>query len=549
MWRWFGVNLGRCGLAAVAVVCSSIAVALPAPGQGLFVVSQNNRKVLHYDESNGDFLGTFVEPITVGFLTPAGMAIRPSDGVLYVSSAGTGEIWNYTTATGVVITTTAAATGLIQPAGMGFDATGEILYFVDAEDGLSISTDSVKRLVISPPAHSVVGSESTAEFSSASVNGSEVFASDIFNNELTSFSVSGGNGITEISSLSAPGQVLFLSATELLIADSGSDRVLEYDLVAGNWTFDRVVLPDTVGVDGPFGLALAPDGRLTVSGQFSDDVVLVDLTTLIVTELVAPGAGGLDNARNVAWNGNTLLVSSLATNSIIYYDSSGNPTGVTASGITPLVDGGLAFTPSGNLLASSGVDNKILEYDGQSGAVVRQIPLVCPTLPDQPSRVLYGPDGKIYASCLLSNSVRRFDGTTGFPLGVFVAANAGGLSFPEGLAFGPSGNFYVASRATSEILEYDGSTGAFLSVFVSMAVGFSSISLESMIGGVGRPSSFMNLRISICCGRPVSSSVGFGRCLTSDVSISTGSRIRNPCVSRPSQSRSMFGSRWWAMCF
>ena len=41
----------------------------------------------------------------------------------------------------------------------------------------------------------------------------------------------------------------------------------------------------------PFGLALAPDGTLSVSGSFSNDVVSVDLTSLVVSPLVAAGAG------------------------------------------------------------------------------------------------------------------------------------------------------------------------------------------------------------------------------------------------------------------
>ena len=72
-----------------------------------------------------------------------------------------------------------------------------------------------------------------------------------------------------------------------------------------------------------------------MTGCGSNDVVLVDLTTLAVTPLVAPGAGGLGVAEGPrVWSGSTLLVASANANAVIYYDSAGRPTGVRARGVT-----------------------------------------------------------------------------------------------------------------------------------------------------------------------------------------------------------------------
>ena len=90
--------------AAVLLATLVLGWPLSVVAQDLFVVSQANQKILKYDGSDGSFLTTFVEPITDGFQNPGGISIRPSDGVLYVSSTGTGEIWTYTTSSGVVIT-------------------------------------------------------------------------------------------------------------------------------------------------------------------------------------------------------------------------------------------------------------------------------------------------------------------------------------------------------------------------------------------------------------------------------------------------------------
>jgi sugar lactone lactonase YvrE len=449
-----------------ALVVLAFALAWPsaAAAQGLFVVSQNNQKILHYDHQTGSFLSTFVAPVTQGFQTPGGMAIHPTSGVLYVASTATGEIWKYTTATGVVITPRAAG-NLFGPGGVAFDATGTNLYFVDPADGLSVSTDAVKRMVVSSGAVTTLSTDATANFESVAVNGSNLYVSDNANNRIVRYPVGGGAGTVVVSGLSLPCAILFRSATDMVFADTGTDRVLEYTFNGSAWVFQRVVLPATAGVDGPCGLALAPDGRLTVAGRYSDNVVAVDLTTLAVSTLVAPGAGGLSNAKDVAWSGSTLLVASLATNSIIYYDASGVPTGVVARGLTTPSDGGMTYSPSGNLLVASMANNDLVEYDGTTGAVVRMFFDACPTSLASPFDVVYGPDGNVYVTCMGSDGVHRFS-PTGTPLGFFVTGGDGGLAFPRGLAFGPDGNLYVASGFTSEILEYDGTTGAFVGVFV-----------------------------------------------------------------------------------
>ena len=158
------------------------------------------------------------------------------------------------------------------------------------------------------------------------------------------FPAAGGSGTTVIGSRAHdPSDLAFRSTTRLLVADTGTDRVLEYLNSGGSWIFDRVVLPASSGVQDPCALAIAPSGALTVAGCASNDVVLVDLTTLAVTPLVAPGAGGLASPKDLAWSGTTLLVANPVANAVVYYDAAGAATGVRAQGITPALDGGIAL--------------------------------------------------------------------------------------------------------------------------------------------------------------------------------------------------------------
>jgi DNA-binding beta-propeller fold protein YncE len=245
----------------------------------------------------------------------------------------------------------------------------------------------------------------------------------------------------------------------MLIADAGNDRVVEYLESGGSWTFNREVLPASAGVVDPAGLAIASDGRLTVSGRTSGDVVLVDLTSLVVTPLVAPGAGGLRDPTDLAWDGSQLLVASAAGNAVFYFDSFGISTGVRADGLSASLDAGMTASSDGSRLYVGSIGgNDVLEYDTATGALLRIFNAACPNLP-LPFDAAIRPDGQLYVSCTLNHSIEHFDTTTAAHLGSFVLAGSGGLVSPRGLAFGPNGNLFV-SHGSNEILEFDGSTGA-----------------------------------------------------------------------------------------
>ncbi len=146
----------------------------------LLVVSQNNAKVLEYDEGDGSFVRTFVEAVEDGFQNPGGVAIHPGNGALYVTSTGSGEIWEYDVGTGDAITPPAAS-GLIQPAAAAFDASGSTLYFLAAENDLSTTTDAVKALTIGSGNVSTITADASANFSALVVDGSQLFVTDSLN--------------------------------------------------------------------------------------------------------------------------------------------------------------------------------------------------------------------------------------------------------------------------------------------------------------------------------------------------------------------------------
>jgi energy-coupling factor transporter ATP-binding protein EcfA2 len=75
---------------------------------------------------------------------------------------------------------------------------------------------------------------------------------------------------------------------------------------------------------------------------------------------------------------------------------------------------GLAFSPDGKMIASSGVDRTVRRWDAATGASLGQ-PILGHT--DMVADVAFSPDGKMIASASFDRMVRRWDAATGRPIG------------------------------------------------------------------------------------------------------------------------------------
>ncbi len=446
-----------------AIFVAGFLLAASASGAELIVAGQQSQNLLGFDAASGAFTRVFAHTIDQGFRNPGGIALRPTDGALFVSSRGTGEIWRYDTATGALLTPV-VKTGLRTPNGIDFAASGALLYFADANDIDSESDDAVKRLDLASGTVTTLGSTASAEFADVAVNGSDVYAVDSDGGRVVRFPAAGGAGATVIGAgLTDPSDLAFRSATRLLVADTGADRVVEYLNTGGSWVFDRVVLPASSGVQDPCALAIAPSGALAVAGCLSNAVVSIDLATLAVTPLVAPGAGGLASPKDLAWSGTTLLVANPIANAVVYYDASGAPSGVRAQGVTSALDGGIALSADATRVAVASVSaDEVIEHAASTGAPLRSLGDVCGGL--FPNDVAYGPSGDLFVACFGGNSVNRIDSASG-AVSTFVSGGNGGLFAPRQLAFGPNSDLFVAS-ASGELLQFDGASGSFLGAFV-----------------------------------------------------------------------------------
>lgn len=210
---------------------------------------------------------------------------------------------------------------------------------------------------------------------------------------------------------------------------------------------------DDAALDEPADVLALPDGRVLVTSAADDRVAAFGRDGAYLGDLVSVGSGGLLSPGAVVvstWG--SLLVASGGTDSVKAYDpNSGAYLGdLVASGTGGLVAPfGLAISPAGSLLVTSN-DGRVLEYDAGSGALIRE--LVSPDdnggLAD-PRGILALPDGRVLVASRETDQVLEFDGASGAFVRQF---NRGGtadrmtLDQPWCVRLGPDGDIYV-SRA------------------------------------------------------------------------------------------------------
>ena len=155
-----------------------------------------------------------------------------------------------------------------------------------------------------------------------------------------------------------------------------------------------------------------------VSSDFSDSVPMYDLSGNFIRNFVGPGGGGLDS-----------------------------PQGITVG-------------PDGNVYVSSAVNDKVLKYDGLTGAFMGAF--VDGGLLDRPWYLTFGPDGNLYVSSSANNRVLCYDGTTGAFLRV--AAQDFFLGAPDGISFAADGTMLVSKfpAGDSRVMRFNPQTGAFI---------------------------------------------------------------------------------------
>ena len=211
--------------------------------------------------------------------------------------------------------------------------------------------------------------------------------------------------------------MVFDGANTLYVADYNSDRVMSYDIRTGA-TLGALDPTNTIGLDGPVGMSMGPDGKLYVA-DYSDRVLRYNFGTAAY-EVFIPTGTVVDP-----------------------YD----------------VD----FGPDGNVYVSDSVNDRILRYNASTGALMGTF---ATGGMDYPNFMTFRSDGFLYVSNYFLNTVSRYDAMTGAQGSQFVAY--GGTGGATGIAFAPNGNLFLSdSEAIPEIKSFSGTSGSLLADITS----------------------------------------------------------------------------------
>jgi len=170
--------------------------------------------------------------------------------------------------------------------------------------------------------------------------------------------------------------------------------------------------------------------------------------------LIAPGTGGLSDARGVAVSpAGELYVADFANNDILKFTAGGSFISAFASGSNVDVPLGLAFGTGGDLfVASAGAVSNIARVDKNTGAVLNA------SFTSGNVLVLGGPQYLTFGPSLavtdIAGHLFRFDPVTG------IATSGGGFDNPVGVAFDSAGDLFVAQRISNNVLKFPFGGGA-----------------------------------------------------------------------------------------
>jgi sugar lactone lactonase YvrE len=440
----------------------------------------------------------------------------------------------------------APPTGLTAPSAVAFDSSGN-LWVADwgnsrvLEFKAPFTTGEAASLVIGHPDFTSSGSATTstgltAPSAVAFDPSGNLWVADWGNNRIlefkapfttgeaaslvigqTDFTRSGGR--TTSAGLAYPSAVAFDSSGNLWVADSGNNRILEFEapFTAGEAASLLMGQPDltsnasattSTGLNNPTGLAFDSSGNLWVADsgnnrmlEFKAPFTTGEAASLVIgqtdftssgsattsTGLFYPSAVVFDSSGNlwVADSGNNRILEfeapfttgEAASLLIGQPDLTSSSSATTSTGLNNPT--GLAFDSSGNFWVADQYNNRVIEFKapfttGEAASLVigqtdftSGIPEVASSGLAYPSAVAFDSSGNLWVADQYNNRVLEFTApfTTGKAASLVIgqtdftssgfATTSTGLNSPSAVAFDSSGNLWVADSGNERVLEFE----------------------------------------------------------------------------------------------
>lgn len=393
---------------------------------------------------------------------PEGAAVDPN-GNLYVADSLNNRVLEYPNPFNQGVT---AALVFGQP---GFTSNSPSTSAVGLDFPSAVAVDAQGNLYVADRDHDRVLEYDTP---AATAN----TAADVVFGQRGAFNLAGcNNGGLDSSSLCVPSAVALDSAGNLYVADTGNNRVLEYDHPLANDTIADMVF----GQSGSFTTGVANNGGISADSLSSPVGVAVDASGNLYTA---------DTGNNRGLEYDIPASSRNTTADRVYgqsgsFTSDGNSTVDAASLNSPQ---GVAVDAQGHLYISDSINDRMLEFDtplasATASLVLGQVrfdigtALGDPTTMSLPAGVALDTSvspNRLYVADFGLNRVLGYRSvaalTNGGPADLvigqadgfstapnFDGISADSLNSPSGVAVDSRGNLYVADTRNNRVLEYN----------------------------------------------------------------------------------------------
>ena len=260
---------------------------------------------------------------------------------------------------------------------------------------------------------------------------------------------------------------------DLFVTSDASNVVRAYSGATGGYL--GLLTSSVAPANGELGIHFgAANGRVLV-GHFGGGVNEFDATTGGFIKTYNPG-GGWMWAGIYRPNGN-VYISDTANDRVVEYD------GITGAFIRVLtalppnsMPSDLRYGPSGALFVCCYGSGQVFELHPNTGAILGAWSMPFPG--DQPNDIAFLPSGDILVTVMGMNCVHRFDST---PAHVFLGSFFGtGWQRPHGIDLSPvNGHIFVADGVTTQVHEFDPVTFAEITpAFLAPGPGDKIVDLE-----------------------------------------------------------------------
>lgn len=258
-----------------------------------------------------------------------------------------------------------------------------------------------------------------------------------------------------------------MAQTSMIVVDGL--KVVRFSYPDGD-PVEHLIGSQLTSLSSGFGMVYGPDGNLYISSFDTNAVLGYNGQTgrpFDTENFVGQNAGGLSQPTGLAFNGNSLLVSSFATNSVKQFNSA------SGSYVKDLiVTGGALEGPwdlqveqSKNLLwVCSLLNDKVLSYNLTTGAFQSEAAVQSGKSFDDPVGIHLDAEGNLYVSC--ANSSNIFKRNASGILSELVAPFANGLSGPKDMTTSPEGWLLVGDGSNDPVKGYSRVSGAYTGTFV-----------------------------------------------------------------------------------